>query len=186
MVMNTVKIFRSLMLVCLLSLASCYTALRGPATADNSEESTDLRHFNVSPSVPDSRLESYEWLYYYQSAWWQDDLVGWGGDQVPAATPEEYRRRFPSGEPSADGTVGLPGQTVSAPGLSKGAAGAAQQPEAAAKPTDLRRDFNSGSTSPAQPVNPSAGDQTVSGRRDFQSGSRAPGNQEEKNPPKHK
>jgi|GEM_PF-602387 len=181
-----IKWFGLLIIAGLLSLTSCYTALRGPTNAEGEEENGGLRQADASPSVPDSRLDSYDWYYYYRSAWWQDDLMRWSGEQAPAGTPDEYRRRFPAGEPSADGTVGMPSPTVNAPGLSKGAAGAAQQPDTTAKPPDPRRDFSNGSTSSGQTANPSVGSQTDSGRRDFQSGSHAPTTHEEKDPPKRK
>ncbi|MBN2354899.1 hypothetical protein JXO59_02240, partial [candidate division KSB1 bacterium] len=111
-----------------LYLTSCYTTFRAPRqnglnderNVDDSAIREDAIDRYLTPSLPEARWHDYDWIYYYQSAWWLDESQGiWGTEAASHPDPEEYRRRFPQGQYPDGGSVAAPAPTFSAPGLSK-------------------------------------------------------------------
>ncbi len=183
-----------MILIGVLALSSCYTTLRAPHSAtsegefveDTAKLEGEMAPVYLNPTIPDARWQNYDWMYYYQSAWWLDELQpALTTGTVERPEPEEYRRRFPEGNQPMGGSVVSPGGTYSVPSLSKGSENTpTPAPNTDAK-TPERRDFNSGSH--ANPsTTPSNSNNDSSSKRDFEAGAHSNKNVETQSAPKRK
>ena len=133
-----------------LCVAGCYTTMRHPLVAEDAEnpsealdQQTDAsclschRSYPSAASIPAMKINDYRWHYYYDSAWWRDDVRGLAGDER-APMPADFRQRYPN-ENRDTGVGAVASPTYVTPSLGKKAGDAAPS---STVDQDPRREFD--------------------------------------------
>lgn len=166
--MHLIRPIRLLLVVTVFALlagSGCYTRLHAPgyASGEEGEEAGYTDPVPVNADIPSARLDSYDWLFYYQLPWWMDEndvLLGDGpGNRY---VPEEYRQRFPETSSYPGSFSGGYAPTVTGSSLAKQPADSTAAPAPA---KDNRRSFTAGSSTNTQATVPAGSSATPNNDR---------------------
>jgi hypothetical protein len=136
-------------------IAGCYTSFSHPWIPEDAENPSETATAQADPSclschrsgwmtsasIPSRKLQDHGWIYFYESAWWQDTYRGMAGsDDYAAPAPGDFRPRYPNGdEGSGVGAASTP--TYGTPALSKKSTDSTPA-DSNSSQKDPRRDFD--------------------------------------------